>query len=254
MVVVAKPSVLVAALLVVSLAGCTSGGGGAEADADLLSLSGTSSGLLNRAPTGSLNVSALNGSVPLTVNFTLNGTDLDGDALNWTLSFGDGNSTNGTELPAQVAHNFTAPGSFNVTLNLTDGLNSTLYTTVIVASNGTAGAAAEVQAAEQLTGSVVCAPTIVVKGEVAGSSNELVVLEGQSLLTLTLSYDDPGGEGLNDLDITVTDPSGKAEVSEEAGPEPPLVFESPAPGTWTMTIIGYSCVGEASYTIDATFA
>jgi PKD repeat protein len=255
MVVGAKPLLSLAALLVLSLSGCTSGGG-AEADSDQLSIPGTTSGALNRAPTGSLNVSAVNGSVPLTVNFTLNGTDLDGDALNWTLSFGDGNETNGTALPAQVAHNYTAPGSFNVTLNLTDGLNSTLYTTVVVASNGTgnASAAAEVQAPEQLTGSVVCAPTFVVKGEVAGSSNELVVLEGQKLLTLTLSYDDPGGAGLTDLDITVTDPNGDSETSEEVGPEPPLVFESPAAGTWTLALIGYSCMGEASYTVDATFA
>jgi PKD repeat protein len=249
MVVGVKPLVSVAVLLAVSISGCTSGGG-AEPEADLLALSDT---LLNHAPTGSLNVSAINGTVPLTVNFTLNGTDLDGDAINWTLSFGDGNATNGTELPAQVAHDFTAPGSFNVTLNLTDGLNSTLYTTAIVVSNGTAVVVAEVQPPEQLTGSVTCAPTVLVKGEVAGGTNELVVLEGQSLLTLLLSYDDPGGEGINDLDITVTDPNGDSEVSEEIGPEPALVFESPAAGTWTMAITGYSCMGEASYTIDATF-
>lgn len=185
------------------------------------------------------------------VNFTLDGQDADGDALNWTLSFGDGNQTNGTQLPTTVAHNFTASGAFNVTYTLTDGRNSTVYNTRI---NGTGGVATPpTQGPIQLTGTVTCAPTVVVRGQVAGASNEFTVEAGQTLLTITLTYSDPSGEGVNDLDLTVTDPSGTEEVSDESGPEPPLVFEAPAAGLWTLAITGYSCLGEADYTIDAVF-
>ncbi|MFA5944554.1 MAG: PKD domain-containing protein [Candidatus Thermoplasmatota archaeon] len=206
---------------------------------------------VNHAPTGAINASVSNGAIPLLVNFTLSGHDADGDALNWTLAFGDGNQTNGTQLPAKVGHNFTAGGAFNVTYTLTDGRNSTIYSTLVNATGGSVSA--PTQGPTQLKGTVTCLPTIVQNGEIEGGSHELVVQEGQTRLTLTLTYEDPSGEGVTDLDFEVTDSAGKGQASEEVGPEPPLVFENPKTGTWTLAITGYSCAGQADYTVDAVF-
>lgn len=245
-----KPLAIASLLVALAFAGCSGGGddGGPSASS---SSSATSTGVPNRAPTGSINASAVNGSIPLLVNFTLDGEDADGDSLNWTLSFGDGNQTNGTQLPATVAHNFTASGAFNVTYTLTDGRNSTVYNTRINATGGVA--TPPTQGPIHLTGTVTCAPTIVVDGEVEGAANEFTVEAGQTLLTITLTYDDPGGQGVTDLDLTVTDAGGESQVSNEVGPEPPRVYESPAAGLWTLAIAGYSCAGQADYTIDAVF-
>jgi hypothetical protein len=72
----------------------------------------------NHAPVAHLAVD-VNGTA---ANFTLDGTDADNDTLSWTLDFGDGNHTNGTSLPATVAHDYAAS---NVTGNLTASLNVT---------------------------------------------------------------------------------------------------------------------------------
>lgn len=127
----------VLAMLVVSalaLAGCASGGGDdpAASTSGSLSSSGSSTGLPNRAPTAQLNASIENGTAPLNVTFTLDGADPDKDPLNWTLTFGDGNQTNGTELPATVSHSFPM-GNFSVAFTVGDGrLNATRLANVTV--------------------------------------------------------------------------------------------------------------------------
>lgn len=79
----------------------------------------------NEAPVPRLSASALGGPAPFQVNFTLDATDADGDALSWTLAFGDGSSTaTGSTTPATVAHNFTAMGNYTVTLTVSDGTAS----------------------------------------------------------------------------------------------------------------------------------
>ncbi len=70
----------------------------------------------NQAPTGSISA-AINGTL---VDFNLTGSDADNDALTWTLTFGDGNQTNGSFLPAAVNHAYAA-GNYSAVFNLTDG-------------------------------------------------------------------------------------------------------------------------------------
>lgn len=129
---------LVVALLVASLAfaGCTGDGGDEPSPSTSSSASktstsasatattgptssgtSTSAGPSNRAPTGGLAVQ-VNGT---TAAFNLTGTDPDGDALSWTLAFGDG-TTNGTgsSLPAALQHDY-AVGNFTARLTVTDG-------------------------------------------------------------------------------------------------------------------------------------
>lgn len=106
----------------------------------------------NAAPLATLDADAGNGTVPLNVTFTLDGSDDDGDNLTWTLSVGtladgtdeEGNSTepdggarnltqiaDGASLPATVSHNFTDAGNFSVVLAVSDGVNTTETTLVV---------------------------------------------------------------------------------------------------------------------------
>lgn len=79
----------------------------------------------NRAPTAGLAPSSTTGKGPLTVNFTLTGSDPDGDALTWTLDLGDGSDdATGSSLPANVGHIY-APGNYTVRLEVSDGRRST---------------------------------------------------------------------------------------------------------------------------------
>lgn len=244
-----KPLVAVLLLVTLLLAGCSDKKGDDSDSTSAASSSGPAPA--NLPPTGTLNASLTNGSIPLAVNFTLTGSDLDGDPLNWTLAFGDGNSTNGTSLPATVPHNFTASGSFNVTYTLTDGFEQKAYNLTINATGGVA--TPPTQGPIQLTGTVTCALLIVASAHIDGGDNTFTVEPGQTRMTITLAYDDPTGEGVNDLDITITSPGGDSEVSEEVGPEPPLVFEGPEAGEWTSAVLGYSCAGQADYTLDIVF-
>lgn len=54
------------------------------------------------------------------MTFVVTVSDPDGDALNWTLSFGDGNRTAGTRS-ANATHLFQRGGNFTATLAVTDG-------------------------------------------------------------------------------------------------------------------------------------
>lgn len=136
------------AVLAVTLAGCSSGdperypGGVTPSSSSHApsssssytwppSSSSTSAAPVNRtehAPVGVLKAT-LNGTA---ATFELNGTDEDGDALGWTLDFGDGNQTNGTALPSVQAHNYTLPANatslnFTASFTLSDGLHNATF-------------------------------------------------------------------------------------------------------------------------------
>lgn len=89
----------------------------------------------NAAPVGSL-VAAPAFNVTFGINFTLNGTDPDGDNIVWDLLYGDGNSTSGALLPANATHKYARVGSYNVTFTITDGRLQASYNVTI---NVTAG-------------------------------------------------------------------------------------------------------------------
>ena len=146
------------ALLVLGLAlsGCTSKGKGGDDGEATTSTTSTSTSATatstsatattsqapkpNQAPTGSLSVS-VNGTK---ATFNLTGSDPDGDALAWTLAFGD-NSTNqtGTALPANATHDYAAGGVYVVDLVLGDGKATARYNATL---NLTGPSSAVVQA------------------------------------------------------------------------------------------------------------
>lgn len=90
----------------------------------------------NTAPLGFIAAAPANASMPRTLNFTLNGTDPEGDNIVWDLAFGDGNATSGALLPANASHQYAAVGLYNVTFTISDGR---LQTTYNLTANITAG-------------------------------------------------------------------------------------------------------------------
>jgi PKD repeat protein len=100
---------------------------------------------VNHAPTASLAAKAGNGTSALNVTFRLSGHDVDGDALNWTLAFGDhGANATGAALPANVTHAYAKAGRFNVTLTVTDGHNTTVAHLALSLTAGNATAIPDV--------------------------------------------------------------------------------------------------------------
>lgn len=122
--------VLLPSLLAMALAGCSGANDGDESDTTPTTSAGpvpttaapTPSPQPNRAPILDLRVSNKTGTEPLTVTLLLNASDLDGDALAWTLNVSSNTTfaANGTSLPAQV--NVTlAAGNHTFTAVVSDG-------------------------------------------------------------------------------------------------------------------------------------
>ncbi len=95
--------------------------------------------LPNIAPSAMLGVEGLdngtlNVTVPMLVNFTLDGADADGDALDWSLDVNGTEVANGTELPAMANHTFDMAGLYNVTFMVSDGAASNVTQIVVNAT------------------------------------------------------------------------------------------------------------------------
>jgi hypothetical protein len=158
-------AVALASLLAFSLAGCaddverypdglpatsttsrsatSTGTGSANATATGTSTASSSStGPSNAPPVANVTAVPTNGTVPLNVTFSLSASDADGDALSWTLVFGDGNQTTGMALPATVVHSYTTPGSRTATFSVSDGqANATSRVVIQAAAAGEGGGA-----------------------------------------------------------------------------------------------------------------
>lgn len=156
-----RAALAVLLLLTALLAGCADGGKGGDGDAtssstttsgipvptgsgtssSSTSATGTTGPAANNPPTGSI-AAAINGT---SVRFNMTGSDADGDALSWTLAFGDGNATSGTSLPANVTHTFKA-GNHTAVYNVTDGRLTTSYNLTVSVTNATGAASGPTQA------------------------------------------------------------------------------------------------------------
>lgn len=177
-----RPTVAILLLVSLAFAGCSSGGGGgasstsssshATSSSASASHSNTTAPAPNHAPTGTV------WSLPsgLNVTFGLDGSDSDGDALSWTLAFGDGKGANGTALPANVTHPYAAAGAYNATFTLSDGRNETAYNVTV-----------------RLDASAALAPVTFTGHVVAPDANENG--EGECLFALLDSTGAPPGWG-----------------------------------------------------------
>jgi hypothetical protein len=142
-----------ALFVMVALSGCATDGGTAPVNSDVDETSDAGNQTVepvlpmnNTAPLAQLGVEGLeafngtlNVTAPATLNFTLNGTDVDGDNLTWAFAVNGTETFNGTQLPAVVNHTFDLVGLFNVTFTVADASNATVDMLVINAAMGELG-------------------------------------------------------------------------------------------------------------------
>jgi PKD repeat protein len=139
-------------LLAAAMSGCAGDKGNDDGDGDASGTStktgtGTKSGTKSGSGTGSttatgtgspvphnatLVADVVNGTAPLSVNFTMNATP---GATSWRLAFGDGSFTNGTGQPATANHTYAVGGNFsaNLTVVYAQGANATAGVDITVA-------------------------------------------------------------------------------------------------------------------------
>lgn len=71
-------------------------------------------------PVANLTADIVNGTTPMDVTFSIIDSSEEGGNYNWTIEFGDGNSTNGTDVPAVVEHTFFEIGEYVANLTLSN--------------------------------------------------------------------------------------------------------------------------------------
>lgn len=82
----------------------------------------------NAPPQVTITTTKLQGGAPHTVTFTATASDSDGEILSYAWHFGDGKTATGES----VTHTFNAPGTYQVTLNVTDNHYVVTTTSVTV--------------------------------------------------------------------------------------------------------------------------
>lgn len=273
-------TLLVALLLMtVAFAGCSDGGGGKDdAGDDALPSKSTPTGPsgatgsasasqttapqppANRAPVAALASNATSGAAPLRVSFTLGGSDPDGNALAYKLSFGDGSDDATGTLPATVEHTFAA-GNSTVKLTVSDGKLADDATVTISAA---AAASAEMPPPVVFTGTAtatcqlfdqdfndVCLPPD------SKIHHPFSMPVGVKQIVATLTWELPVPTA-SDLDLYIYDAGGE-EVGASAcsnsdplpNPEMPVLgtpFSCPRGNSEEATVTGISLAGAEIWT------
>lgn len=267
--VVARLALAITALL--ALSGCVVTDDDVQAAADLAADHAAEHGfdaaqvqqavsVLRSISNASANVTGLN--LTLSLYADGNGT------LTYDVAFGDNTTANGTlarvaEVNETVVptgnysfgftleHAYNATGTYNVTVTVAAG-NVTLTRTLNVTVGESGPVFGPTQDPIHLEGTVLCLPTLVENGEIAGETLPFTVNDGQRGFTLTLDY--AAFPLVDDIDFVLTSPSGKEYASEAVGAEPPMTIDMPEAGEWSLQVIGYSCALELPYTVDIVFA
>jgi len=126
----AKTATGLVTLLVLTLSACGGGGGGSGDEVAAVPAA-------NAAPVASFTVTPSSGVAPLTVQFDATASaDSDGSIATYGWNFGD-NSAAGSGL--KPSHSFQAPGTYTVTLTVTDNRGATALATRQVSTSQPAG-------------------------------------------------------------------------------------------------------------------
>ncbi|HLF16044.1 MAG TPA: PKD domain-containing protein [Candidatus Thermoplasmatota archaeon] len=100
----------------------------------------TTGGGSNQAPVATVEASTEGGALPLLVTFTLDGSDEDGDDLDWTFDADEDGETEGDgtgdDLPAEVEFTYEAAGVYNATFTLSDGTEESTRTVSLTVVEG----------------------------------------------------------------------------------------------------------------------
>lgn len=213
------------------------------------SSSSTAPSAANKVPTGTLGAMPQN----LTVDFVLNGTDPDGDALSWTLSFGD-NATGaeGTQLPTRLNHTYAAVGLYEVVFVLDDGMDQTSYNVNLNLTSGPS----------TLPGPYVFTGTATGVSEPAATGTRVygddvehpfAVPAGATGLHAFLAWE-VGGPVATDLDLYVYDAAGaergrSACANTSPAPDPLGFFPCPRGNDEEIIIVGVMDAGTWKATV-----
>ncbi|MEI6211067.1 MAG: Ig-like domain-containing protein [bacterium] len=92
----------------------------------------------NDAPTVTASGSPTSGTAPLAVNFTATGADVDGDALTYAWTFGDG-SASSPQVAGTASHTYAAAGTYTATVTVSDGHGGTASANVAITVGGSGG-------------------------------------------------------------------------------------------------------------------
>lgn len=145
----AQAALTILALVAVALSGCmgdepgtkpldtetptgTTDGGNETTDGNTTQEPGDNATAPNTPPTAELTASETNGTAPLNVTFTLDGSDADGDELAWTFTVGNV-TEEGTALPATVDATLDA-GNWSATLTVSDGVDEAVARATVEAA------------------------------------------------------------------------------------------------------------------------
>ncbi len=183
----------------------------------------------NVAPTVQASADPMTGAAPLRVRLTAQGTDSDGDRMEYSWDFGDGS-------PAAAArngvHTYTQPGTYTATVTVTDEDGATGSAEVeIVVAGGAANTAPTVQAAADPAGPGTAPMLVRFTSAARDADGDMVstvwdfgdgVRAGGPVAVHT--YTTPG---VHTATVTVTDPSGATgtatvQVTVAAAQAPPV--------------------------------
>jgi len=178
-------------------------------------------GSANTPPTVTVTPSATSGAAPLDTAFAIDASDPDGDALTYTIDFGDGSPVASGSVSADpVHHSYTGPGTYTARTEITDGKAGIVrYSriTVWLSSPLTAAAGDDVKAATGTTvsfdgsGSTPAAAISTYAwdfgdGATSADKNATHAYAHAGTYTVTLSVAS-GNQTANDTaTVTVTDP------------------------------------------------
>jgi PKD repeat protein len=110
------------------------------------------SGATNQPPVATAAGSPTSGPPPLLVNFSSAGSfDPEGTTLSYAWTFGDG----GTSTAANPAHTYATSGSYNARLSVSDGVNTTLSSTIPITVTSAASGLVAAYGFEEASGSSV---------------------------------------------------------------------------------------------------
>jgi hypothetical protein len=105
-----------------------------------------------KQPLINVTVDAPNGSIPFEPTFTIRDSAFGGGHYNWTVDFGEGNSTNGTDLPGAARHVYRDMGEYTVNVTLRNEAGESKTSLNVTALDF----AAERYSGEWATGAAAC--------------------------------------------------------------------------------------------------
>lgn len=192
----------------------------------------------NEAPTVDLNANAATGTAPLTVSFSAEADDPEGDDLSYVWDFGNGETAKGNSSRTLT---YTEPGAYTAAVTVSDGLAETSADVLVTV---------EAPPAPPTAPPGNAAPSVSVSADPADGAVPLDVL-------LSAEADDPDGDALAYLwdfgDGTISGENPASHLYREAGTYTASVTVSDRKGGKARAEVTVTAVGDGSGGSDVPF-